>query len=102
MPPSFTAIHARIRCIGAGPGLRTNQIGFPLAANNLFSSQSVISQHIPAAHFMLSSCFWLARSTEPGDGYGRCWKRGPPAVVSAARGCAPSRPTLQVPLGASE
>lgn len=25
----------------------------------------------------------LARSTAPGDGYGRCWKRGPAAVVSA-------------------
>lgn len=25
----------------------------------------------------------LARSTAPGLGYGRCWKRGPAAVVSA-------------------
>lgn len=25
----------------------------------------------------------LARSTAPGEGYGRCWKRGPAAVVSA-------------------
>lgn len=46
--------------------------------------------------------FWLARSTEPGAGYGRCWKSGPLAVVSAARGCAPSMPDDQPPSGASE
>ena len=44
----------------------------------------------------------LALSTEPGEGYGRCWNRGPEAVVSAALGCAPSRPVPQPPLGASE
>lgn len=30
------------------------------------------------------------------------WNSGPPAVVSAARGCAPSSPVLHVPRGASE
>ncbi len=101
------------------------------------------------AHAQLcSSTFWLARSTAPGDGYGRdcnrkgwqkgsaagetyhngkregsrvgtvamhparqlcyrcvlmlTWNKGPPAVVSAARGCAPSSPVLHVPRGASE
>lgn len=45
--------------------------------------------------------FWLARRMAPGLGYGRCWNRGPPAVVSAARGCVPSSPVLQPPFGAS-
>ena len=37
----------------------------------------------------------------PGLGYGRCWNKGPPAVVSAARGCVPSSPVLHPPFGAS-
>ena len=39
----------------------------------------------------------FARSTAPGDGYGRCWNNGPEAVVSAARGCDPASPELQPP-----
>lgn len=56
----------------------------------------------PARARALPSRLWFWRSTAPGAGYGRCWNRGPVAVVSAARGCAPSKPTDQPPLGASE
>lgn len=46
----------------------------------------------------------LARSTAPGLGYGRCWKRGPDAVVSAPVLASPFlwSPALQLPRGASE
>lgn len=46
----------------------------------------------------------LARSTAPGDGYGRCWKRGPAAVVSAPvlASFRLGSPVDQVPLGLTE
>lgn len=52
--------------------------------------------------FISSICFWFARMTDPGAGYGRCWNNGPVAVESAALGWAPSIPAFQPPLGASE
>lgn len=46
----------------------------------------------------------LARSTAPGLGYGRCWKRGPAAVVSAPvlASLRLGSPVDHVPRGASE
>lgn len=46
----------------------------------------------------------LARRTAPGEGYGRCWKRGPAAVVSAPvlASFLLGSPVDHVPLGITE
>lgn len=52
---------------------------------------------------VLRRLVWCARCTAHVRlVHARTWNSGPPAVVSAARGCAPSSPVPHVPRGASE